>query len=197
MLDTDQTIDQRIAGRVRDLRALRELSLEQLAQRSGVSRSMISLIERGETSPTAVTLEKLATGLGVVLADLFQGADAGDDTDRGPVARRDDQPEWTDPASGYRRRNVSPTGARQPMRIVDVHFPAGGRVAFESGERHPSAFQQVWMLQGSMEITVDRTRHRLNTGDCLAMQLDRPIVFHNPSRKPARYAVVLTTEGAG
>jgi transcriptional regulator with XRE-family HTH domain len=189
------SIDERLASRIRTLRAEREWSLEALSDRCGVSRSMLSLIERGETSPTAVTLEKIATGLGLTLAALFEpGSDTGDGN-RGPVARRDDQPEWTDPGSGYRRRNVSPRGAPQPMRIVDVHFPPGARVAFESGERHPPAFQQVWILQGSMDITVVRKRHRLATGDCLAMQLDRPIVFHNPTRKPARYAVVLTTEG--
>src|SRR3954470_16889728 len=64
-------LNQRIAARVRGLRAARSLSLEGLASRSGVSRSMISLIERGESSPTAVVLEKLATGLGVMLASLF------------------------------------------------------------------------------------------------------------------------------
>ena len=51
-------INARIAARVRALRAARGLSLEALAQACGVSRSMISLIERGESSPTAVLLEK-------------------------------------------------------------------------------------------------------------------------------------------
>ena len=64
-------INDRIASRVRQIRAERGLSLEALAEGSGVSRSMISLIERGESSPTAVVLEKLATGLGVPLASLF------------------------------------------------------------------------------------------------------------------------------
>ena len=56
-------INQRIAERVRELRAARGLSLEALAAQSGVSRSMISLIERGESSPTAVVLDKLAVAL--------------------------------------------------------------------------------------------------------------------------------------
>ena len=64
-------LNQRIAERVRELRAARGLSLDALASKSSVSRSMISLIERGESSPTAVVLEKLAAGLGVMLAALF------------------------------------------------------------------------------------------------------------------------------
>ena len=63
-------LNQRIAERVRELRAARGLSLDALASKSRVSRSMISLIERGESSPTAVVLEKLAAGLGVMLAAL-------------------------------------------------------------------------------------------------------------------------------
>jgi len=80
-------INDRIASRVRQIRAERGLSLEALAEGSGVSRSMISLIERGESSPTAVVLEKLATGLGVPLASLFDAPAAPAD----PVSRRKDQ----------------------------------------------------------------------------------------------------------
>ena len=86
---------------------------------------MISLIERGESSPTAVVLEKLAAALGVMLASLFAAPSAGAMA-HSPVARRADQPQWRDPASGYLRRNVSPPGARQPVQIVEIHFPPGG-----------------------------------------------------------------------
>lgn len=194
MKDASPDVNQRIAARVRDLRAARGLSLDGLAVKSAVSRSMISLIERGESSATAVVLEKLAGGLGVTLSSLFDPPAAAARAPRGPVARRRDQPEWQDPASGYRRRNVSPPDVPQPMQIVDVHFPAGGRVAFDSVTREARVYQQVWLLDGSIDITLGTERHRLREGDCLAMQLDGPIVFHNPTRKPARYAVVTTAD---
>ncbi len=183
-------LNQRIAERVSGLRASRGLSLEALATRSGVSRSMISLIERGESSPTAVVLEKLATGLGVPMASLF-------DEPRplsSPVARAREQPPWRDPQSGYVRRNVSPSGAGSPIQIVEVSFPAGARVAYETGPREPRVHQQVWVQEGSIDVTVGDERHRLQAGDCLALVLDRPLLYHNPTRKPARYAVVLATE---
>jgi transcriptional regulator with XRE-family HTH domain len=154
---------------------------------------MISLVERGESSPTAVVLEKLAAGLDVTLASLFDTPEEGAATS-GPVARRADQPEWRDPDSGYVRRNVSPPGVSQPMQIVEVRFPPGARVAFERGARDVRVYQQVWMIEGALEVQVGSTRHRLRDGDCLAMQLDAPILFHNPTRKPARYAVVIASE---
>lgn len=80
------------------------------------------------------------------------------------------------------------------MQIVEVHFPPGGRVAFEAGVREVRVYQQVWVLEGAIEITVGEACHRLREGDCLAMQLDGPTVFHNPTRKPTRYAVVIACE---
>lgn len=194
MKDEGSNLNQRIAERVRELRGTQRLSLELLARKSGVSRSMISLIERGESSPTAVVLEKLAAALGVTLASLFDAPHAGQPVQRGPIARRADQPEWKDPASGYIRRNVSPAGVPQPMTIVDVQFPAGRRVAFESAARTVRVHQQVWVLAGAIDVTLGKERHRLRAGDCLAMQLDRPTMFHNPTRRPARYAVVIASD---
>jgi transcriptional regulator with XRE-family HTH domain len=195
MQDTASDLNRRIAERVRELRGARALSLDALAGKSGVSRSMISLIERGESSPTAVVLEKLAAGLGVMLASLFD-APAAAPAAAGPVARREQQPQWQDPASGYVRRNVSPPGVAQPMQIVEVRFPAGARVAFETGARDVRVHQQVWVLEGAIDVTLGTARHRLRQGDCLAMQLDRPTMFHNPTRRPARYAVVIASESA-
>jgi transcriptional regulator with XRE-family HTH domain len=186
-------INARIAARVRQLRADRGLALEALAEASGVSRSMISLIERGESSPTAVLLERLAVALGVPLASLFDAPAAPPD----PVSRRKDQVEWRDPASGYVRRNVSPPGFASPLQLVEVSFPAGARVAYETGARPGVTHQQIWVLQGTIETTLGRERHTLGTGDCLAMVLDRPITFRNRTTKPARYAVVLSHQAHG
>src|ERR1043166_1928042 len=135
MAETTSRLSHRIAERVRDLRATQGLSLDTLASKSGVSRSMLSLIERGETSPTAVILEKLAAGLWVTAPSLFDPPDMATQAPGGPVARRQDQQEWQDPASGYIRRNISPPGVPQPMQIVEVRFPPGARVAFGTGVR--------------------------------------------------------------
>jgi transcriptional regulator with XRE-family HTH domain len=196
MKDGASNVNQRIAARVRGLRAAHGLSLDALAGKSGVSRSMLSLIERGESSPTAVILERLAAGLQVTLASLFEVSAVGAESPAGPVARCEEQPEWEDPASGYIRRNVSPPGVPQPMQIVEVNFPPGARVAFETGPRAVRVYQQIWVLEGAMNITVGKECHLLRTGDCLAMQLDRPTMFHNPTRKVARYVVVIASENS-
>jgi transcriptional regulator with XRE-family HTH domain len=177
-----------IAGRVRELRNALGLSLDALAKRSGVSRANISLIERGESNPTAALLDKLAASLDVTLAALFE--DKTPAAAPSPLARAAQQPVWTDPASGYVRRNLSPA-ARSPIQLVDVTFPAGQRVAYDGVARGVDIHQQVWMIDGAMELTVGEQSWRLETGDCLTMRLDCPIVYHNPTLAPARYLVAL------
>ena len=184
-----QDINARIAGRVRRLRADSALSLEALASRCAVSRSMLSLIERGETSPTAVVLEKIATGLGCTLASLFDDVDAPVN----PISRPADRTSWKDPQSGYVRRNISPANFPSPIRIVEVMFPAGARVSYESGARESAVAQQIWVRQGRLEITVGDVTHRLGKDDCLAMALDAPVTFRNRTRKTAHYVVVLAS----
>jgi len=184
---TKRDINAAIAARIHSLRDARGLSIESVADKSGVSRSMISLIERGETSPTAVLLDKLAAALGTTLAGLFEP----ESEPGGPVARKADQPLWRDPTSGYVRRNVSPAGA--PIQIVEISFPPGAEVAYET-TRQKRIHHQVWVLSGAIEVSVGSDRHALAAGDCLAFVLDRPTRYRNRTRQSARYAVVVAEE---
>lgn len=185
-------INSRIAGRVRALRAELGMTLDELAARSDVSRSMISLVERGESSPTAVVLEKIATGLRVPLARLFDDATAAPS----PLARRQDRTSWRDPQSGYRRRNLSPPSFPSPIQITEVELPAGARVAYETGARDLSIHQQIWVLAGQVEVAHGKERWRLEPDDCLAMELVAPTAFKNRTRKAARYLVVVSSDRA-
>jgi len=185
-----QDISSRIASRVRALRTDLGMTLDALAAKCAVSRSMISLVERGESSPTAVVLEKIATGLGVPLATLFDDSSAPASS----VSRRDARTPWRDPQSGYIRRNISPANFPSPIQIVEVVLPAGARVAYETGARDVSIHQQIWVQEGSIEVTLGSVTHRLSADDCLAMQLNEPTAFRNRTRKSARYIVIVVTE---
>lgn len=186
-LVSDIDLDRRLGARLKGLRQARGLTLDQLAERSGVSRAMISRVERGESSPTAALLDRLCAGLGVLLSALFREEAQG-----GPLARRSEQPVWTDPDSGYVRRSVSPAGTGSRLEIVEVEMPAGARVLLDAPRGGFRLDQQLWLLEGELSLTVGGREHRLAAGDCLAMLLDGPIAFHNPGEVPARYAVVLT-----
>jgi len=189
-MDDLSGIDARLGDRIRSERLRQHLSIEALAERSGVSRAMISKIERAESSPTAALLGRLCSGLGLSLASLFE-----DEAQRGaPLARAADQPVWRDPATGYVRRDVAPPGTGSPVDIVDVVFPPGARVTYDRPLTIRGSDQHVWVFEGSLELTVGDTTHRLEAGDCLHMRLDTAIAYHNPPDRPVHYAVVLMLE---
>jgi transcriptional regulator with XRE-family HTH domain len=153
---------------------------------------MLSLIERGESGATAVVLEKIATGLGVPLASLFDAADGP----ANPLSKRAERTSWRDPQTGYVRTNISPANYPSPIQIVEVVLPAGAKVAYETGPREFAVHQQLWIQQGSIELTLGKVTYRLDEGDCLAMRVDAPTTFRNRTRKAARYVVVIATQRA-
>lgn len=185
-------IDGRIGDRIRTLRTERGLTLAALADRTAVSRAMLSRIERGESSPTAQLLGKVCAGLGVTLSALF----AATQLPPSPLRRRGDQTTWQDPASRYIRRNVSPSGTGSPVDISEVELPPGARVAFDSLQLR-SADQHIWILDGTLDLTIGAAWQRMEVGDCIHMRFDLPVVFTNPMKRPVRYAVIIARGGAG
>ena len=187
MMDDEDALPTLIGRRVAERRAALRLSLEEIAALTGVSRAMISRIERGEVHASAVVLDKLCAGLGISLSALFARDRAA------PLLRRADQPVWQDPASLYVRREVAPAGTGSPVRIVEVDFPAGAEVAFAPSPNRVID-QHVWVLEGEIEIASAGSLHSLGPGDCLHMRVGEGNSFRNVSGRPARYAVILTVE---
>lgn len=185
-------INIRIAQQVRELRLARGYTLDVLATRCQVSRSAISLIERGEASPTAVVLEKLANGLGVPLTQLFDIPQ--NDQSPQPMVRRTQQSEWKDPETGYIRRQVSPPNWKSPSQIVEIEFPPQSRITYEISETSKVVQQQLWVVEGGIDIQLGEACYALSTGDCLAMQLNQPVIYSNNSSQVARYILVVSNQ---
>jgi transcriptional regulator with XRE-family HTH domain len=167
-------------------RQARGLSVSALAEHSGVSRAMIAKVERGDAQPTAVLLARLASAIGMTMSELVARAEDGG----GRLVRAADQPVWTDPASGYRRRAVSPASGR-PLELVEIELPAGARVEF-AADAYALVHQQIWILEGHLRLHEGDTVHELDTGDCLQLGPPAPRVYVNPTDRTCRYLVALT-----
>lgn len=174
-----------ISTRVRVERESREWSLADLAERSGVSKAMISKIERGEASPTATVLGKLSGAFGLPLSMLLALAEQAGER----LSRVGDQPVWTDPETGYTRRAVSPRSGSM-LELVEVTLPPNARVSYPS-----SAFtflhQQIWVRNGSLVFEEGAMTHELEAGDCLQLGPPAPCTFFNPGNRPCSYVVAL------
>ncbi len=186
MENEDRIVDDFAARRLRVLRQQAGLTLEQLARASGVSRAMISRIERAEASPTAVLLARLSAALGHSLSSFFAAESVAV-----PLARRKAQHVWTDPESGYVRRAVSPPGTGSPVELVEVVLPPHRTVRFPPQASSAGIMQHVWVLEGALLLTVDGEPQPLEEGDCLYHDIGRGHVFENRGPRPVRYLVAL------
>lgn len=185
----DDDVDRRIAARLLALRQSRSLSLAGLADRSGVSKAMISRIERAESSASAALLGKLAAALGVPLAELL--ADPAPAAT--PLRRRAEQEVWRDPAAGYTRRQVAPADA-SGIELVEVALPRRARISYPPWTGTPYR-QRLWLLEGSLRVQYGQEPFALQAGDCLSFAVDRPLVFQAAARAGCRYLLAIATAG--
>jgi transcriptional regulator with XRE-family HTH domain len=174
----------RIAARLRLERDSRGWSLADLADRSGVSKAMISKIEREEVSPTAVILVRLAGAFDLTLAGLLLRAE-----NRGRLTRAIEQPLWRDPKTGYLRKQVF-AGPDHPLEIIEVELPARQHVTLPASS-YAHIRQTVWVRSGNLIITEAGERHLLAAGDCLGLGPPSEVTFANETAAPCTYVVVL------
>lgn len=180
-----EEISSGIATRIREARKSRKWSLAELANRSGVSRAMLSVIERGETSPTAVLLVKIATAFDMTLSKLIAQAEGT----TGALLRAEAQPVWRDPETGYLRRHLSPA-TDMPLELVHVELPAGARVKLPASS-YAFIWQQIWLISGRLDFVEGESVHAMQPGDCLALGSPSNSEFHAPGPQPAIYLVAL------
>jgi len=175
----------RIAARLREEREGRGWSLGDLADRSGVSRAMISKIERGESSPTATLLGRLSGAFGLTLSSLLARAEL----QAGRLLRAADQPQWKDPETGYLRRHVSPV-TDLPVELVQVELPAGAEVSFPASA-YVFVRQLIWVLKGHLTFIEGEIVHEMGAGDCIALGPAAKCTYQCRGSKPCSYVVVL------
>jgi len=184
-MDIMVDIDAALAKRLRLEREARGWSLADVAQRSGVSKAMLSKIERGETSPTAALLVRLSTAFGLTLAGLLVRAEQP----AGRVSRAASQPRWTDPETGYVRRQLLAM-PDHPVELAEIDLPAGKRVGFPASA-YAMIRQAIWVRDGALTVVEGDERHVLDAGDCLAFGAPADVILANETDRPCRYVVVI------
>jgi transcriptional regulator with XRE-family HTH domain len=177
-------VDEQIAARLKHMRSARNWTLDQLAQASGVSRGMISKIERRETSATAALLSRLAVALDIPLSDLLAAPRASV-----TLMRKSDRPRWQDPATGFVRETVSPPATGSAVEIVEVELPPRARVDYRF-DGTASYTQHIVVLAGALRVR-QQTPAELQPGDALYMTPAGEFGFDNPGDQPCRYLVVM------
>jgi transcriptional regulator with XRE-family HTH domain len=175
-----------LAGRIRLERMSRDWSMDELSKRAGVSRAMISKIEREECSPTATVLGRLSGAFGMSMSTLLANAEAG----QRRLLRFQEQQVWIDPETQYVRRAVSPM-AGAPLQLVEVELPPRAKLTFPS-TAYNFLHQQIWILSGRLVFSEGDSVQDLRKGDCLQLGSPQECTFENPSPSAnCRYLVAV------
>ena len=174
-------------ARVRTLREGMQLSLRDLAERSGVSAPMLSQVERGETSPTLTVAQRIATGLELSLSQLLRL----DETDGVTVVRRDERLEGG--ARGHRYEVLTPPlpGQRAEVSLHSLR-PGAATGGLDDPPLHePGSRETAVVSEGRVRLVCAGVGHELSTGDAVTFDADLPHRFENEGDGEARfYAVV-------
>ena len=176
-----------IGPRVRALREGMDLSLRDLAARSGVSPPMLSQVERGETSPTVTVAEKIAGGLDLTLSQLLRLDEGGHVVVTPPGARR------TRTVRGHRTDELTPPLPGQ-RADVSLHTLAPGAATGRPGDpplHEPGSRETAVVLSGALALVVDGDRHHVAEGDSVTFDADLPHHFHNDGPVGATFLAVV------
>jgi transcriptional regulator with XRE-family HTH domain len=178
----------RLGGRVKELRRGRGLTLEELAELSGVSRAMISKLERGEKNPTLVVAAKVAEGLGVTLSQL-----AGMEERREVVIiTRERRMVMRDAETGFERQLLSPNFVGRGVEFIRNEIPEGST----SGEFPPhrrGVEEHIVVERGSLRATLGGEEYLLGEGDAVYFEADVPHRFDNAGEGSCSYYLVISS----
>lgn len=181
----EATAAQQLGKRIRDLRTQQNLTLDTLAERSGVSRAMLSKIERGENNPTLVVVAKIAVALNLSLSQLV-GVE-----ERQPAVKvtKAQQLVFRDPETGFERHMIPVLegGTVELMRHV---IPVGQSSQSIAAHPHPTEKYLV-VEQGQVRVTLGEESYHLEEGDILYFRADVPHTYANAGATVCRYILVV------
>ncbi len=168
-------IHDRLAASLKQARRAKGLSLDAVARLSGVSRSMVSQIERGESSPTVATLWNLTQALQVDFAGLLEGKSSP----AIEVIRAEAAPTIAGRGRGVTIRILSPAEAAGEHEVYDLRFAAGGALVSEA--HGPGCREHLTVLEGALRVVSGEDEDELRTGDTARYFADRPHRIEAPA----------------
>ena len=169
MPDDPDAILTQLPARLKEARRAQGLSLDAVAKLSGVSRSMVSQIERGESSPTVATLWNLTRALQVDFAGLLDTAPRGAAIE---VMRRTETPLIENRGAGCTIRILSAPEAAGKYEVYEITLNPEGHLTSEA--HRPGAREQLTVIEGEADVFSGDARQHLSTGDTARYAVDVP-----------------------
>jgi transcriptional regulator with XRE-family HTH domain len=177
---------ERLGARVKELRRRRGFTLEDLAQCTGVSRAMISKVERGEKNPTLVVAAKVAEGLGVTISELLGVEERREIV----VIPRERRMTMRDPETGFERQLLSPTFGGRGVEFVRNVVPHSS-TSMEFPPHRRGVEEYVVVEKGRLRAFIAGGEYLLEAGDALYFEADVSHRFDNAGDGECSYYLVV------
>jgi transcriptional regulator with XRE-family HTH domain len=173
-----------IAKNLKAFRESKKLSLEKVAELTGVSKTMIGQIERGESSPTITTIWKIANGLKVSFTSLINNPQ--EDT---TVVLRNEVQALSEDNGKYRVYPYFPFEDNRRFEVYTVEIEKGGYLSADPHREGTEEF--VTVFEGELTVRINNNEHTLKSGDSIRFRADRPHTYHNSGETLTRLSMVL------
>lgn len=181
----------KVGETLQKLRLARRMTLEQLSQAAGVSKSMLSEIERDKANPTIAVAWRLANSLGLSLNQLFASDRIEPEAVR--VLARHELPALTASEDKYVLRILGPMDLAG--RFEWYHLAFGPRGALKSEAHEPGTMEHLSVLGGAMEVTVGGVSRRVKAGEIGRYRADQPHSIANPATASTHGLLVVVHGG--
>jgi transcriptional regulator with XRE-family HTH domain len=184
-------LSNRLGERVLAIRRQRGFMLREVAEMTGVSIAMLSMIERGRSSPSIGTLHALAAAFGVRMSELLHSIEPPDD--QSIINRAEDQEVIRGP-QGVERRVIL-DDPKRGYELAENRYEPG--TASAPAPLHHQGYEFGFVLEGQLEVTVADRVHVARTGDAIKLDSTRPHRFRNPGPHVTRTLWVNITHREG
>ncbi|MBD2103378.1 helix-turn-helix transcriptional regulator [Leptolyngbya sp. FACHB-261] len=165
--------------------------MEALAEQTGVSRAMLSDIERGLKNPTIKVVSQIAEGLGCTVSQLI----GEQTTDPVVLVRKAERQRLVDPETEVERSLLAPSLVRRGLELVWYQVPPGRSTGVFPAHR-PGVVEHITVLQGQLHCSLAGRTEVLEVGDSIFFPANIAHSFHNPGSEPCHYLLLIDSSQA-
>ncbi len=182
-------LEENIASNLKRIRKSRNMSLDMMAEKTGVSKSMLGQIERGESNPTVSTIGKIVEGLRVPLEELLYQKE-----ENVSVVQTESLPVCREKEAEYQFRTVFPYDKIRKFEVFAGRIEA--EACCKSNPHGAGTVEYVTVTEGRMQLTVGRRTYEVRSKEAVRFQADESHEYKNPEKQPLIFQILLSYEGA-
>jgi len=182
-------LDRNLAYNLKRIRKSKNMSLDMLAERTGVSKSMLGQIERGESNPTVTTIGKIVEGMKVSFEELLYLQ-----KEEVVIRREEELPVYKEEKGRYLFKILFPYDKQRKFEVVCGEIEVGAVCECHAEEGH--LYEYVTVTRGEMTLTVGEAAYYMHEGAAVRFRPDKSHCYQNTGKDTLRISIVMSFENS-